>query len=132
GQAGLPVLTALLLLGAAGTYVWGVNFQHSHGALGAYPVRYAWSWAVALAVGSAVVLLLGLRRTGPDEAPAARTWPRARLAVALAAALAVDYITFANLDLAVKVELAAVRAEAGARALALSPPRVPDRDNAAL
>jgi hypothetical protein len=36
-----------------------------------------------------------------------------------------------NLDVAVKAQLAAVRVEAGAKALALAPPRVPDAQNAA-
>jgi hypothetical protein len=128
----LPVLIALLMLGVAGLYTWGVEFQRIRGSMGDYPVRYAWTWTVALAVGSAVVLVLGLRRTSPEGTPAGRAWPRARLAVALLAFLVVDYITFTNLDMAVKVEMAAVRAEAGSRALALSPPRVPDHDNAAL
>ena len=36
-----------------------------------------------------------------------------------------------NLDVAVKGQLAAVRVEAGARAMALAPPRLPDSQNAA-
>src|SRR5262249_41856045 len=108
-QAAPPVLLALLLLGLAGVYVWGVEFQHERGAISNYPVRYAWSWTIALALGSAVVLARALRRAGPEGAPAGRTWPRARLALALGALLAVDYVTFTNVDLSVKVEMAAVR-----------------------
>src|SRR4029079_8602844 len=36
------------------------------------------------------------------------------------------------MDLAVKIQLSAVRAEAGAKTLAAVPPRVPDAENAAL
>lgn len=131
-QAAPPVLAALLLLALAGVYVWGVEFLRDRGAIGNYPVRYAWSWAVALGIGSVVVLAFALWRTEPDRARAGRAWPRSRLAVALLVLLAVDYVTFTNLDLSVKVEMAAVRADAGARATALAPPRVPDRHNAAL
>jgi hypothetical protein len=131
-QAVLPVLTALLLLVVAGIYTYAVDFLRSGGALEDYPVRYAGSWTLALALGSIVVLFRGLRRTPPDGVVAGRAWPRARLAVALVALGVVTYITFTNLDMAVKFEMASVRAEAGSRAVALAPPRVPDRDNAAL
>lgn len=132
GQGVPPVLVALLLVALGSAYSWGVQVLRERGALTDYPVRYAYSWTVAVALGSLVVLVLALRRAAPEEPPVARDWPRARLAVALGALLVVVYITFTNLDLAVKVEMAAVRAEAGARAQALAPPRVPDRDNAAL
>src|SRR5439155_7316740 len=39
--------------------------------------------------------------------------------------------TVTNIDLAVKVQMAAERTEAGARALAVAQPRLPDHDNAA-
>src|SRR5262249_46091338 len=40
-------------------------------------------------------------------------------------------ITISNIDLAVKVRMAALQAESGARILALMPPRPAERDNAA-
>jgi hypothetical protein len=130
-QAGPPVLVALVLIGAAALLTFGIGFLYTRGTLDGYRLGYALSWTVALTVGSAVVLFRGLSR--PEEgASAARAWPRARLGLGLAALLVVACITFTNVDLAIKVELASVRAEAGARAMALTPPRVPDRDNAAL
>src|SRR2546423_27692 len=101
-QVGPPALLALLLVGLAGAYVWGVEFQHDRGgAVSTYAVRYAWSWAIALTLGSALVLFFALRRTGPEGAPAGRAWSRSRLAVALVALMAVDYVTFTNMDLSV-------------------------------
>jgi hypothetical protein len=73
-----------------------------------------------------------LRRTGAPPAPAARTWSRRHVLAAWAVAVVLTAITFANMDQAVKVQLASVRAEAGAIALSHAPPRLPDRDNAAL
>lgn len=72
------------------------------------------------------------RRGGPDGRPAGASWPRGRLAVALAAATMLHVMTIWNLDLARRQQLAALRADASALALAVAPLRVADRDNAAL
>src|SRR5258708_1107192 len=105
-QAGPPALLALLLVALAAVYVSGVEFLHARGGtVSTYAVRYAWSWTIALALGSALVLFLALRRTGPEGAPAGRNWSRSRLAVGLIALMAVDYVTFTNMDLSVKVEM---------------------------
>jgi len=84
-------------------------------------------------VGAVWILCRGLR-WGDDEriSPAARTWPRGKLAIALGVAVALHLTTFWNLDLAARQWLAVQRAEAGALALSVAPPRIPDRDNAAL
>jgi hypothetical protein len=63
--------------------------------------------------------------------PVAHGWARGKLAVLLVTVLILHGITFANADLAMKVQLASLREEAGATALRLAPPRVPDRANAA-
>src|SRR5262249_1605381 len=52
-------------------------------------------------------------------------------AIALSIVLILDGITLSNMDLAVKAHLAALRAESGTRILAMIPPGVADRDNAA-
>ena len=85
------------------------------------------------AVGAIVILLVGMRGRKLDpQRPAAATWPWGKLAVALAVALALNMMTFWNLDAAVKQRVDALRVEAGALALSVAPPRVPDRDNAAM
>ncbi len=63
---------------------------------------------------------------------AAADWPRGKLAIALVAAVALHAMTFWNMDLAARQQLASLRTEAGALALSVAPPRMPDRDNAAL
>jgi len=84
-------------------------------------------------VGAAWILCRGLRRRDEENRWAvAGSWPRRKLAIALGVAIALHLTTFWNLDLAARQWLAAQRAEAGALALSVAPPRVPDRDNAAL
>jgi len=69
---------------------------------------------------------------GDPSVPAATSWPRGKLAIALTVAFALHAMTFWNLDLAIRQQLAVARAEAGALALSVAPARLPDRDNAAL
>ena len=87
---------------------------------------------VAYGFGAAAVLVYGLRRQTEPTLVRAGTWPRGRLAVALLVAAALHLMTFWNMDLAARQQLATLRAEAGALALSVAPPRVPDRDNAAI
>jgi hypothetical protein len=87
---------------------------------------------VALALGTVGILSFGSRRSKEAAVPAARDWPRGRLAVALGIVVILDGITLTNMDLAIKMQLTAARAEAGAKILALAPPRLPDQDNAAV
>jgi hypothetical protein len=87
---------------------------------------------VAYGFGAAAVLVYGLRRQTEPSLVRAGTWPRGRLAVALLVAAALHLMTFWNMDLAARQQLATLRVEAGALALSVAPPRVPDRDNAAI
>jgi hypothetical protein len=87
---------------------------------------------VAYGVGAAGVLVYGLRRQSEWSLVRAGTWPRGRLAVALLVAVALHLMTFWNLDLAAQQQMATLRAEAGALALSVAPPRMFDRDNAAI
>ena len=82
--------------------------------------------------GTVWLLLKGLWRDETAGTVAAAAWPRVKLAIGLAAAFALYCMTFWNLDLVARQQLAALRVEAGALALSVAPPRVPDRDNAAL
>ena len=84
-------------------------------------------------VGAVWLGYRGLRRVDPQmHRAAAADWPRGKLAIALVAAVALHAMTFWNMDLAARQQLASLRTEAGALALSVAPPRMPDRDNAAL
>jgi hypothetical protein len=124
-RRGLPALAGLVLLGMAGTLVFVLWQGTSMGLVVPRTFSFLLSWAVALAVGVAVVLVRGWRGAG------AEAWPLGRLAIALVVVVVLDCITVSNMDLAVKVRLAALQAESGARILALTPPRPAERDNAA-
>jgi hypothetical protein len=87
-------------------------------------------WSMVFTLGASALLLRALRR-GAERTTLARTWPLRKLALGFAAVLVLSCITFANMDTAVKLQLASVRAEAGPRILALAPRRLPDSVNAA-
>ncbi|MGA2031856.1 MAG: hypothetical protein ABSG68_06350 [Thermoguttaceae bacterium] len=121
--APLAIYVVLALLAAM------LHFRHmASGAL--FPAMVMLT--VAYGVGAVGVLVYGLRRQSEPSLVRAGTWPRGRLAVALLVAVALHLMTFWNLDLAARQQLATLRAEAGALALSVGPPRVPDRDNAAI
>ena len=88
------------------------------------------SWTVCSAAGIVLVLVAGLRRRG-GPSPGAASWPRGKLALGLAGALVLSWITVWNVDLLVKNSLTALRAEVGALALSIAPARPPDSENAA-
>ena len=88
---------------------------------------------VCYMVGVGWIMIAGWRQSeGGLSGPRCALWPRSRLAIALAVAAALHLMTFWNLDLAMWQRLETLRAEAGALALSVAPPRIPDRDNAAL
>jgi hypothetical protein len=91
---------------------------------------YTLSWLLAGLLGVILVCRRGLQRQA-DGVATALSWPRGKLLLALAAAVVLFAITLSNLDLAVGLQIAAARAEAGEVLLAVTPPRVPDKDNAA-
>jgi len=144
-RVGVAILAALVVLAPAGLIAGGTAFLHDAGVVRRWLFLYMLAWAAALLVGAVWVLRRGLRSTGNRAGangvtgdagnhvpvPAARSWPLGRLGIALGVVLVLHGITVNNMDLAMKVQLAALRAEAGAKILALMPPRVLDRDNAA-
>lgn len=89
-----------------------------------------WLLVAGIAVGGGVVLRRGC--WSAEEVPPATLWPVRRLALATSFVLAAHVLTLWNLDLAVRQQIATLRTEAGSLALANSPPRVVDRENAAL
>ncbi len=92
---------------------------------------YSLSWAVGVSLGALLLIAFGLRSRGEKLMPGGREWPRGKLLLAGLAAVALLLATFWNMDAAVRLQLAALRAEAGALALSVTPARIPDRDNAA-
>ena len=103
----VPVLTALAMIGVAavGTFLVGV-FQF------APFIQTTWfgpvlCWSIVFSLGVSALLLRGLRR-GAEGATRARAWPLGRLVLAFATLVVLSCITFANMDTAVKVQLASV------------------------
>ena len=66
------------------------------------------------------------------RATAAGDWPRGKLATFLAIAVALQWMTIWNLDLAAQQQLEMLRIEAGQLGQSVAPPPVADRDNAAI
>jgi hypothetical protein len=123
----LPVPLALVLIHVGLTFFAG-RLELGHGIGGwFYPILALTAFFVA---GTAWLLVKGLRQAD-GEGAASAAWPRGKLAMALSAAVALYCMTFWNLDMAARQQLAAIRVEAGALALSVAPPRLPDRDNAA-
>ncbi|NLF30256.1 MAG: hypothetical protein GX591_05120 [Planctomycetes bacterium] len=86
----------------------------------------------AALLAAAVVVLWGRRTSALDGTRVAATWRPSRIVLAAAAGGLLTAMTFWNLDLSVRQAMATLRVEAGAMALSVAPPRVPDSQNAAL
>ncbi len=114
GQRVVPLLVAFILIALAAGITSILGFGYFQRVLGYLPFLSMLGWTLALTTGMVILWFRGLKRTGADSVPLARDWPRGRLALGLAAMLMVDFITFTNMDLAIKVQLATVRVEAGA------------------
>jgi hypothetical protein len=132
-QWAVPILTTLpiLLLAASLTYGAAILKFIFHTFVPHDWFLYTLSWTLVFLVGAAFVFRRGLKRTGEERIPVACSWPRGRLALALAGMAILFAITLSNMDLAVKVQLAEARAEASAVLRAMTPPPIPDKDNAA-
>jgi hypothetical protein len=133
GQLALPLATALLILGLASVLTYGaalLKFRF-HGLIPHDWFFYSLSWTIVFAASTIRIFSRGLKRSGAEQVPPARSWPRGRLALALAGALVLFAITLSNMDLAVKMQLDEARAEASSLLLAMTPPPIADKDNAA-
>jgi hypothetical protein len=114
---------------AVGTY--GIASSESGRWLRTSWFPYAGTWLVAYTLLGALLVRHGLRRPQPGLARSAATWPRARLWLGIGAAALALGVTFWNMDLAVRADLALARQEAGALLLSMTPPPVAAAENAA-
>lgn len=87
---------------------------------------------------SYVIGIIGLAVSGSRPASnepsikAAAVWPLGKLAIAFLVAVGLHLMTLWNMDLEAQRQMASLRVEAGALAMSVTPPRVPDSENAAL
>lgn len=88
------------------------------------------SLTVVFAIGAWIIRRRAARES--NSGPAAREWPVSYLALGFIGGGLLQLMTLQNLDENVRDWLANVQVEAGAMALAVEAPMVPDRDNAAL
>jgi hypothetical protein len=129
----MPVPVVLFLWYAFLVCVTAACAFLSHTTLPATWFGAAVALAISFLVGAVWLKRRGLRRVDDGTAPTvAGSWPCGKLAIALGVAVALHLMTFWNLDLAVRQQAENLRAEAGALALSVAPPRIPDCDNAAI
>src|SRR5262245_20547143 len=131
GRWGVPLLGTVVIALVAGSFAWGLGFLHHMGPISLGSVLAAVIWTIAFLIGSIAIIASGPRADGDGPAPGGRPRSVRWLAVAFVAAAVLTTITMSNLDVAVKAQLAALRVEAGARAMSLVPPTPTDTPNAA-
>ena len=118
----LPWLVAIGAFAAVGIWAGGALVPLMLSAIG----------GIATLLATIAVVTRGRKISPGTNKTIAETWRLSRLALAWVGALLLTCMTFWNLDLAVRQEMAAIRVEAGAVALSVAPPRVPDSQNAAV
>jgi hypothetical protein len=127
------VALAFLLFAALGGLATLAAYQFPSTLGSAFPgtlFTFAGSWQVAYLIGAAMVLRRALRRPAPGLAAAAADWPRSRLNGGLAGAALAFGLTWWNLDLAARADLAVARQEAGSLLRDMGPPPVSAADDA--
>jgi hypothetical protein len=119
-------------LAAVVTLTWVVGqIKFRYGFVGA-PFEAMIALSVLCAAAQIALVYYGFFRRNGDGSPAARHWPALRLLAGLGLAVALVGATIWSLDAAVTNRLASLRVEAGALAMSVAPPRVPDHRNAAM
>ncbi len=92
---------------------------------------YSLTWLLAYVLLGASWRRRGLRRPEPGMARSAAAWPRDKLWLGLGGAVLAFGLTFWNMDLSARADLAIARQEAGALLLGMTPPPVSEAENAA-
>jgi len=116
----IPVALALILIFTGGSMTF-ISLAYG---------KPAMLWLAVFLGGCGFVIVRGLKKQ--DDVRAASHWPVKILFLFFVVALALNFMTFMNIDARVKASLATIRIEAGAMALSVAPPKILDRDNAAL
>jgi hypothetical protein len=122
-----PVAVAAAAVVPAGILTYALSILQQIGTVSRAALVIAGASTAAILIGC-VVVIREARRAGADSA---RPWSVGSLAVAFAVAAVLTAITVSNLDVAVKSQIAAVRVEAGAKALAFARPGPAEGPNAA-
>ncbi|HEY4760029.1 MAG TPA: hypothetical protein VIH42_05555 [Thermoguttaceae bacterium] len=127
----IPIATFIFLIYLALTILTGaLKFGHLPDFMWFY---FTLSLMLTYAAGVICLSIAGQRKaSGESSVIASATWPLGKLAIASGVAAALHLMTFWNMDLEARQQLASLRAEAGALASSVAPPRIPDSDNAAL
>jgi hypothetical protein len=121
------IFAGLAALATHGTARW----QSEYGKfLAADLFVYFLSWLLAYLVAAALLLRRAFQRPAPGLARAGAGWPRGQLWLGLGGAVLAWGLTFWNLDLAARADMAVARQEAGDLLLTMSPPGVGDSENA--
>src|SRR5262245_7442171 len=110
----LPLAAAALVAVPAGVTAYGLGYLNQMATVSLTSFVTMVVWTVTFLVGSLLVAAAALRAASDP----ARAWSARSLAVGFAAAAILTAITLSNLDVAVKGQLASLRVEAGAKALA--------------
>jgi len=131
GRWGVPLLGTLLIAVVAGSFAWGLGFLHHMGPISLGSVLAATVWTIAFLIGSIAIIASTPRAEGDAAGPTGRPRSVRSVALAFVAAAVLTTITMSNLDVAVKAQLAALRVEAGARAMSLVPSIPSETANAA-
>jgi hypothetical protein len=118
-------------LGAVATLGTGALLSRGGPFLSADRFVYSLSWLLVYLVASVVLFRRAFHRPAPGLARAGADWPRGKLWLGFGGTVLAFGFTFWNLDLAARADLAAARQEAGDLLLTMTPPAVPDSENAA-
>ncbi len=124
----VAALLPLVPLGAQLMLTWGLRYVSNLRDSG-------FGWAITLSVCyfvGAIALWIMARKRDAAGIRRAVSWPLARIATAWLVVISLMAMTLWNLDLRAQVEIQALRAEAGAMALSVAPPAIPDSANAAI
>ena len=128
----LPIALLLLVVYVALTFA--TSYLHFHCYLSLVYFFALLLLTFGYVAGVVVLRLVGFSRSSTDSSGAVRAaaWPLGRLQAAFLVVATLHMMTFWNLDLSIRQNMAAVRAESASLALSAAPARISDRENAAL